>query len=131
MKKFKKLLAVLLIVAAVCALTAVPASAASASGNGNGDGFNWSSSLTLNSTSATARMVVSKKPSGAAPAYFCAEVKGYVYSYNGGRSMISNSSGFVTGDTAIAVGSAGVSNASTAFCDYYAQGIVVGSLSLP
>ena len=96
MKKFKKLLAVLLIVAAVCALTAVPASAASASGNGNGDGFNWSSSLTLNSTSATARMVVSKKPSGAAPAYFCAEVKGYVYSYNGGRSMISNSSGFVT-----------------------------------
>lgn len=51
MKKFKKLLAVLLIVAAVCALTAVPASAASASGNGNGDGFNWSSSLTLNSTS--------------------------------------------------------------------------------
>ena len=41
----KKLLAVLLIVAAVCALTAVPASAASASGNGNGDGFNWSSPL--------------------------------------------------------------------------------------
>lgn len=131
MKKLKKLLAVLLAVAAVCALMVAPVSAISTNGSGQGQDYNWSSSLTLNGNSATARMVVSAKPSGTVPAFLCAEVEGIIFDSRGGHSVISNSSGYITGQTATAVGTAYISDAISATCGYYAQGAMVGSLKLP
>lgn len=89
MKKLKKLLAVLLAVAAVCALMVASASAAvpyvnyNASDSGVNANCPWNSSLVMSSKEATATIIVQTRSSGIQPAMLSAKMAGYAYTTNG------------------------------------------------
>lgn len=139
MKKFKKLLAVLLAVAAVCALMAVPASAAVPykSGTTSDSGVNancpWSTSLTIAGNTATAQIAVQSRTSGSKPVAFDASLQGMIHTSVGYDLPIEEKTRVERSDSLIVTGSrsaVGIDSIVSAYCYFSAMGSSAGYLSL-
>ena len=89
MKKFKKYLAIVLVMTTVFVLMAIPASAAYYYGTetGGGEGYYWNSSLEIEGNTVTARITVNTNtlgsgdinPTGVVPPFLSARVDGVIY----------------------------------------------------
>lgn len=125
MKKLKKLLAVLLAVAAVCALMVAPASALQSSGSGLG--YNWKGSLIQNGSSATGTTVVTPHASGYVPSSYSATTELIMVSNTDRRTdtqtAITEEKKQVTAEITLTL-----ANATEITCNCYALGALMVTL---
>ena len=136
MKKFKKILAVLLASAVACALMVSSVSAAvpysfNASDSGVNANCPWNSSLIMNSKKATATITVQARSSGIQPPALTATLKGMVTTAVGYHFELAKD-GIVEGKSSLTITDAKDLTGTTdtiisAYCDYTAMGIRAGS----